>query len=164
MIGVDAEGINALDTNELDLQRGGRMKRYIKTLLPLSAILALMLAAIACSSADEAAPAAPAATAVPVAKQAAGAGTTGQQPALPAAATPIPAAEVELTYLAAPEDGPQRGGWLEYGFAANPPHLDMHQSGTTNNCSPQCPLFDLLVMNDPTDPGRGIIAQGLATS
>ena len=164
MIGANVEGTNTLDTNGLDLQRGSRMKRYIKTLLPITAILALVLAAIACSSADEAAPAAPAATAVPVAKQAAGAGTTGQQPALPAAATPVPAAEVELTYLAAPEDGPQRGGWLEYGFAANPPHLDLHQSGTTNNCTPQCPLFDLLVMNDPTDAGRGIIAQGLATS
>ena len=64
----------------------------------------------------------------------------------------------------APESSPQRGGWLEYGFVSNPPHLDMHQSGTTNNCTPQCPLFDLLVMNDPTDPGRGIIAQGLAKS
>ena len=154
------------------------MKRYIKTLLPLMAIVALVMALAACSSAEEPAPAAaapaaqqaaPAApTAAPVAKQAAGAGTTGQQPALPKAAAPAPApAEVEEeegVYLMAPEDSPQRGGWLEYAFVANPPHLDLHQSGTTNNCTPQCPLFDLLVMNDPTDSGRGIIAQGLAES
>ncbi len=150
------------------------MKISLKTLLPFIVIVALLMTLLACSSAEEPETAAPAAapaqaapaapTAAPVAKQAAGAGTTGQQPALPAAATPVPAAEVELTYLSAPEDSPQRGGWLEYGFAANPPHLDLHQSGTTNNCTPQCPLFDLLVMNDPTDPDRGIIAQGLATS
>ena len=112
-----------------------------------------------------AAPSAPtAAPAAPVSKQAAGAGTTGQQPALPAVATPAPAMEAELTYIAAPEDSPQRGGWLEYAFVANPPHLDMHQSGTMDNCTPQCPLFDLLVMNDPTDPDRAIIPQGLAKS
>ena len=149
------------------------MTRSAKTLLLLLAIVASVMALVACSSAAEpareapaapaqAAPAAP--TAAPVAKQAAGAGTTGQQPALPAAATPEPVMEEETVYLTAPEDSPQRGGWLEYAFVSNPPHLDMHQSGTTNNCTPQCPLFDLLVMNDPTDSGRGIIAQGLAKS
>ena len=148
------------------------MSIRIKLLLPFMTIGAIALALTACSSAPQAtqeeAPAAASqaapAPAAPTSKQAAGAGTTGQQPALPAAATPAPAMEVETAYLMAPEDGPQRGGWLEYGFAANPPHLDMHQSGTTNNCTPQCPLFDLLVMNDPTDPDRGIIAQGLAMS
>ena len=148
------------------------MSIRIKLLLPFMIIGAIALVLTACSSAPQAtqeeAPAAASqaapAPAAPTSKQAAGAGTTGQQPALPAAATPAPAMEVETAYLMAPEDGPQRGGWLEYGFAANPPHLDMHQSGTTNNCTPQCPLFDLLVMNDPTDPDRGIIAQGLARS
>ncbi len=140
------------------------------TALLLTLILGgLTLLIVACAGSEEAAPAAsqpePAAaqaTAAPVSKQAAGAGTTGQQPALPAAATPVPVADA--SYLKAPEADAATGGWLEYGFAANPPHLDMHQSGTTNNCTPQCPMFDLLVMNDPTDPERGIITQGLATS
>ena len=140
------------------------MKVWTRSLALITAMGALLFIIGACSSAE--APSAPdasaAPTAAPVAKQAAGAGTTGQQPALPVAATAAPVEET--VYLTAPESDPQRGGWLEYGFAANPPHLDMHQSGTTNNCSPQCPLFDLLVMNDPTDPGRGIIAQGLAKS
>lgn len=146
------------------------MSIRIKLLLPFITIGAIALALTACSSAPQAtqeeapATASQAAPTAPTSKQAAGAGTTGQQPALPAAATPAPAMQVDTAYLMAPEDGPQRGGWLEYGFAANPPHLDMHQSGTTNNCTPQCPLFDLLVMNDPTDPDRGIIAQGLARS
>lgn len=146
------------------------MSIRIKLLLPFITIGAIALALTACSSAPQAtqeeapATASQAAPVAPTSKQAAGAGTTGQQPALPAAATPAPAMQIDTAYLMAPEDGPQRGGWLEYGFAANPPHLDMHQSGTTNNCTPQCPLFDLLVMNDPTDPDRGIIAQGLARS
>jgi peptide/nickel transport system substrate-binding protein len=141
------------------------MKRYIKTLLPITAILALVLAAIACSSADEAAPAAPAAQqAAPAAPTAAPAAvsapTSTPPPSVPKVAEPQ---EADAT-LGPPESNAKRGGFLNYGWVASPPHLDLHQSGTTNNCTPQCPLYDLLVMNDPTDQARSIINAGLAHS
>ena len=141
------------------------MKRYIKTLLPITAILALVLAAIACSSADEAAPSAPAAQqAAPAAPTAAPAAvsapTSTPPPSVPKVAEPQ---EADAT-LGPPESNAKRGGFLNYGWVASPPHLDLHQSGTTNNCTPQCPLYDLLVMNDPTDQARSIINAGLAHS
>ena len=141
------------------------MKFCTKILLSLVAMIALMLALTACSSAEEGAPAAPAAqqaapTAAPAAAAPAPAPTSTPPPAVPKIAEPQ---EVAAT-LRPPESTAKKGGYMNYGWVASPPHLDLHQSGTTNNCTPQCPLYDLLVMNDPTDQARSIINAGLAHS
>jgi len=117
-------------------------------------IVAAMVALIACSSSDEAVVDKEASQAAPVL-------TKGQQAAVPKAqAAP---AKAELTYLKAIDGDAQYGGRLQWGFLANPPHLDLHQSGTTNNVTPQGPMFDLLVMNNPNEDSRTVIPQGLAT-
>jgi ABC-type transport system substrate-binding protein len=101
-----------------------------------------------------AAPAAPAATAMPAAP--------AMQPTVVPAAVPIIIPAQISPTLMAREPNPRRGGLLRYGFVMNHPHKDLHQSGTTRNMTPQGPMYDLLVMNDPTDPRRSIINAGVA--
>ena len=128
-----------------------RMRRLTITVTLLT--FALVLALVACNGEEEAP--APAPTMVPA-------------PAPTVAPTVVPAAvpiskpeQIEAT-LRAPESNPKRGGILRYGFVMNHPHKDLHQSGTTRNMTPQGPIYDLLVMNDPTDPRRPIINAGVA--
>jgi ABC-type transport system substrate-binding protein len=123
------------------------------TKLIMSFMLASMLVfAIACGSSDD-----------DTSSVANSAGVTADAANLPVELPTIVAPQ-EATYLKALEPNAKNGGILNYAWVASPPHFDMHQSGTTNNCTPQCPLFDLMVVNDPTDNQRAIVNGGVAQS
>ena len=135
------------------------MYTKVSKLLAFSLIASLAIFAVACGSDEEESSSSPA--------PATGAAAVAAEPTpTPPTATANEAKIAEQTadLLKAPEANAKSGGTLKYAFVAKPPHYDMHQSGTTNNCTPQCPLFDLLVMNAPTDNDRGIINGGLAES
>jgi peptide/nickel transport system substrate-binding protein len=59
--------------------------------------------------------------------------------------------------MAAPDPYPKRGGVLRYGILNQPPHFDVHQSGTVGNIGTQGYMFDNLIRRDPRDSGQAIV-------
>ena len=82
-------------------------------------------------------------------------------PASPASS--VPSAKVgkfpdpSFALLKAPENNPQYGGTLRFGFIVKPAHFDVHQSGTALNMNTQGPMYDNLLRLHPLSVGREVI-------
>ncbi len=82
-------------------------------------------------------------------------------PASPASS--VPSAKVgkfpdpSFALLKAPENNPQYGGTLRFGFIIKPAHFDVHQSGTALNMNTQGPMYDNLLRLHPLSVGREVI-------